>query len=154
MTNKIFTINIDKIKTYADESEALVPSDTPSDGLAQEAESSLVALLEIETQVKEAIAAVKYKIKADGIKRFGDNFKGIKGSKLTVGYQFVGGQPEFVPEKEIESVREDFLNTSIKLNGDAIRKYRKEHDELPPAIVENTERSKAIVIRKNKVKDE
>ena len=144
----IFTIDTSKLQTFKDSVDGFIPDPDAdnSEELSTQAEEAITTLLSLEVQVKDALKAVKEQMQTQGEERFGDSFRAIKGDKVTIGYQFAGGQSEFEPAGEMDSIKEDFLSTKTSLDTTAIRKYRKEYDELPPGIG-LAERKKTIVIR-------
>ena len=144
----IYTINPDKIQVFRDQADNFVPDPKKDNAgeLSEQAEEAILALKDIEKQAQDALAAIKTRIEQQGKERMGDSFKAIAGNKVTVGYQFAGGQSEFEATAELSAINPDFINTSTKIDPTAIRKYRKEYDELPPGIG-LAERSKSVVLR-------
>jgi len=121
--------------------------------LEPEAEETLLRLLDIERQITEAIKAAKVKLEETALS-INPNFKAVVGEKITVGYQYFGGQRYAVDETLIAKIPSGIVKEVVKheVDIDALEDYEKSHGQLPYGIIAK-DRKKAISFRLKKEKD-
>lgn len=111
--------------------------------LEPEGEETLVKLLEIQTQVEQAIDAAKVKL-ADAALKLNPNFSSIQGDKVKVYYRAYGSRykidESLIDQIPIELYTKKLVYTPV---AEAIEEWTKQHEGMPIGIIE-PERSKSL----------
>lgn len=118
---------------------------TKADGifLGPDGEEALVQLLEIQTQVENAIVEAKQKLEAKAME-LDPNFSSIQGDRIKVSYRFYGSK-YYLEDDKIDQVPGELYKTTTRYSIDAkaLGEYLKEKPGLPVGIKE-VERKKSL----------
>ncbi len=109
-----------------------------------EAEDSILRLLEVKSDLDQAIDQVKEAIEKQAL-AYDKNFASLKGSKLKVNYSAAGAKYKATGEARRHSKDLWTKKVSWSINSKAVDKYMKQHSNLPSGIVA-VERKKTIRI--------
>lgn len=111
--------------------------------LGPDGEEALVQLLEIQTQVENAIVEAKQKLEAKAME-LDPNFSSIQGDRVKVSYRFYGSK-YYLEDDKIDQVPEELYKTTTRYSIDtkALGEYLKEKPGLPVGIKE-VERKKSL----------
>lgn len=119
--------------------------------LNPDGEKVLLQLLEIESQVEDAVKQARAKIEETALK-IDPNFTTIVGDNVRISY-VARGAKYFLDEKNINDVPKELyeIKTSFSVNSDAVDKFIKKTGGLPLGI-NAPERTKSLTITAKKEK--
>ncbi len=119
--------------------------------LTPEAEASIVALLDLQERIKEAVDRMKGMIAAAG-EAHNPNFTSIKGDNVRIQYRQYGGKYA-IDVTRVQELPTDLYDTKVSYSPKTkeIDKWTEEHGGLPLGINER-ERAKTVSITVKKTK--
>lgn len=114
------TIDTDKISSLEKKGKEII--------FKPEAEQSLVALLDLQEKVDEAVETVKEYVLDEG-QKLSEDFKGIVGDQISC-YSRVYGSPY----KTTEDTPKEFMQDRAYLDTKKVAEYEEENDQLPDGV--------------------
>lgn len=115
--------------------------------LDAESEKSIVALLQLQQAVEQAIKDVKEKVVEEGLKHSPD-FTGVRSDKVRIMYRYYGSQYK-LDTTMLNNIDERFYTKSVRYapNSKEIDTYAKTEKKLPAGVVPNVDRAKQVSVK-------
>lgn len=120
------------------------------------AEKALIELMELEATVAAALDDARHQIEEKGL-AINQNFTGVVGDNVKVGYRYFGSKYRITPgyEQELLEHYPNMVERTVKVSliGKAVEAFQKESGSIPMGI-DSIDRKKQITIKRTTEADD